>query len=79
MITALREVRMSERPFLQVVRGDATPEEIAAVVAVLSARSRAAAAPAPPPRRSAWADPARRVRRPIKAGPGAWRASAFPQ
>jgi len=64
--------------FLQVVRGDATPEEIAALVAVLTARARAAAAPEPSPRRSAWANPGRQVRRPISAGPGAWRASAFP-
>ncbi len=69
---------MSERPFLRVVRGDATPEEIAALVAVLTARARAAAAPEPPARRSAWADARRAVRRPLPHGPGAWRASAFP-
>jgi Acyl-CoA carboxylase epsilon subunit len=71
---------MSERPFLRVVRGDATPEEIAALVAVLTARARAAEAarPTPPRRRSAWADPARRLRRPLPHGPGAWRAGALP-
>jgi len=67
---------MSERPFLQVVKGDATPEEIAALVAVISAR--AAAAPAAPARRtSAWTDRSRLVRRPLRPGPGAWRASAL--
>ncbi|WP_345022272.1 acyl-CoA carboxylase subunit epsilon, partial [Actinomadura keratinilytica] len=34
------------KPFLQVVRGDAAPEEVAALVAVLTARARAAAAAA---------------------------------
>lgn len=70
---------MAER-FLQVVHGDLTPEELAALVAVLTARARAAAARAerPKPRRSAWSDPSRRVRRPLPHGPGAWRSSAFP-
>ncbi|WP_106403502.1 acyl-CoA carboxylase subunit epsilon [Actinocorallia populi] len=68
---------MSERPFLQVVKGDATPEEIAALIAVVSARS--AGAPAAPARRpSAWTDRSRLVRRPLRPGPGAWRASALP-
>ena len=68
---------MSERPFLQVVRGDPTPEEIAALVAVLTARAQATAR-ATPPRRSAWSDRSRRLRRPLSRGPGAWRASALP-
>jgi|tagenome__1003787_1003787.scaffolds.fasta_scaffold20493090_2 hypothetical protein len=69
---------MSDRRFLQVVHGDPTPEEIAALVAVLSARARAAAPAEPPRRRSAWSDPARRLRRPLSHGPGAWRTSALP-
>jgi hypothetical protein len=71
---------MSERPFLQVVRGDPTPEEIAALVAVLTARASAdaAARPAPSGPHSAWAAPSRRLRRPLRHGPGAWRASARP-
>jgi acyl-CoA carboxylase epsilon subunit len=68
-----------ERPFLEVVRGDATPEEIAALVAVLAARAAVAAAPGPARRPSAWARRARLVRRPITAGPGAWRASGLPR
>jgi hypothetical protein len=67
---------MTDRPLLRVVRGDPTPEELAALVAVLAARS---AAPAPAPRlRSAWADPARRLGLTHRAGPGAWRRSALP-
>jgi hypothetical protein len=71
---------MSERPFLQVVRGDPTPEEIAALLVVLTARASAAAAahPAPSEPHSAWAAPSRRLRRALRHGPGAWRASARP-
>ncbi|SEG90776.1 Acyl-CoA carboxylase epsilon subunit [Thermomonospora echinospora] len=69
------------RPFLQVVRGDATPEEIAALVAVLSARAAAASAAAGggTRRTSAWADRSRMVRTPLPHGPGAWRHSALPR
>jgi hypothetical protein len=67
------------RPVLRVVRGDATPDEIAAVVAVLLSRA-ATDSGAPPPRRvpSAWADRSRLLRRPVHPGPGAWRRSALP-
>ncbi|WP_119728597.1 acyl-CoA carboxylase subunit epsilon [Thermomonospora amylolytica] len=72
-----------DRPFLQVVRGDATPEEIAALVAVLTARASAAAAAAGgddgPRPVSAWADRSAMVRRPLPHGPGAWRASMLPR
>jgi hypothetical protein len=70
---------------LVVVRGEATPEEIAALVAVLlpGGENPAGAGPAQPPRaaqpsRSAWADPADRVGRPVHPGPGAWRRSSRP-
>jgi hypothetical protein len=65
-------------PPLRLVRGDATPEEIAALVAVLSAAS-AAGDPAPPRQRSQWASRERAVRQPLATGRGAWRASAFPR
>jgi hypothetical protein len=68
---------MSE-PVLRVVKGDPSPEELAAVVAVVAAR---AAAPAPPPapdRASDWATYWRTARRPLHPGPGRWRASAHP-
>ncbi|QXJ22080.1 acyl-CoA carboxylase subunit epsilon [Actinomadura graeca] len=63
-----------EKPFLRVVRGDPSPEEIAALVAalvaVLTARARAAAAAAASaasdgadtPGTSRWADRSRLVR-----------------
>ena len=77
------------KPFLQVVRGEPSPEEVAALVAVLTARARAhaaaAAAAADRDRRvSRWADRSRMLRGPVgegvpPRGPGAWRASAFPR
>jgi hypothetical protein len=67
---------MSERPLLQVVRGEPTAEELAALIAVVTARTTTAALPVRPP--SVWADPARKVRRPLSPGPGAWRRSARP-
>jgi Acyl-CoA carboxylase epsilon subunit len=72
--------RPAGSPVLRVVRGDATPEEIAALVAVLMSRPGSeGAAPAPVPRaRSAWADRTRQLRRPLSPGPGAWRRSALP-
>jgi hypothetical protein len=66
-------------PVLRVIRGDATPEEIAAVVAaVLSAAAAAASEPPSRPAPSAWAARSRLVRRPVHPGPGAWRRSALP-
>ena len=67
------------RPLLRVVRGDATPEEIAALVAVLMGRS--ADAGAPSQGRSAqgfWSDRASQLRRPLHPAPGAWRRSSLP-
>ncbi len=64
------------------IKGDATAEEVAALVAVLqgvAAASAAAAAAAEQPTRSAWAAPARGVRTPHHAGLGGWRASALPR
>ncbi len=70
---------VDRRPVLRVVRGDATPEEIAAVVAVLLSRPAASGVGAPPRRApSAWADPSRLLRRPLHPGPDAWRRSALP-
>lgn len=63
-----------DKPVLRVVNPDATPEEIAAVVAVLSALG--GEAPAPKKRRSEWASPARQLRGPL---PASWRASGLPR
>jgi hypothetical protein len=70
------------QPFLRVVRGEASPEEIAALVATLTAiaaaRSRAAEEAKPAPVPSLWNAPARRLRVPLSPAPGAWRRSALP-
>ena len=66
-------------PVLRVVKGDPTPEELAALIAVVSAR--AATRPASetePDRASDWATYWRTARRPLHPGPGRWRASAHP-
>ena len=64
-------------PFLRVIRGDASPEEVAAVVAVLAALRAPAPAPARP--RREWNAPRRMVRRPLAHGAGGWRASGLPR
>lgn len=67
------------RALFRVVRGTPTDEELAALTVVLALT--AAATPAGPrPRvRSAWADPATRLRRPLAVGPDAWRTSFRPR
>ena len=65
---------------IKVERGRPTPEELAAVVALVQARA-AAAEPAAdgPSRRAVWADPGRNLPRRVPApGPGAWRTSVWP-
>ena len=56
------------------VKGNPTPEELAAVVALLAAgggEADEAAAPAPSP----WNDRAALLRQPLRRGPGAWPAA----
>jgi len=65
------------QPLLRVITPDATPEEIAAIIAVLSALG--GGGEQPQPARSTWADPARRMRGMMSPGKGAWRASALPR
>ena len=67
----------TERPFLQVVRGNATAEEIAALVTVIA--SMGGAPPVKPRPRSTWAHPARGLREAHRHGHGAWRASGLPR
>jgi hypothetical protein len=68
------------RPVLRIVSPDATPEEVAAIVAVLASLG---GAPAPERARSEWANPERGVRispgRALPHGRGAWRASGLPR
>ena len=72
------------RPALQVVAGQAGPDELAAVTAVVAAvlaarqqHAEAASRTAEPPhattRRGGWPDRAALLRAPLMPGPGAWR------
>ncbi|WP_283138540.1 acyl-CoA carboxylase subunit epsilon [Rhizohabitans arisaemae] len=69
---------------LRVVRGDPSPEEIAALVAVLAGRTGppqgvpSVSAPVSEPL-SAWTDRSALMREPLFPGSGAWRASALPR
>ena len=66
----------------KVVRGNPTPEELAAALAVVQARAAAGAAAAPGGvgRRGEWAEPARNIaaRRVPGHGPKAWRSTYWP-
>ena len=65
---------------LRVVRGEASAEELAALVAVLSTWAAARpAALAPRQRAPGWADRAAVLRLPLRGGPGGWRASGLPR
>jgi Acyl-CoA carboxylase epsilon subunit len=64
-------------PLLRIINADATPEEVAAIVAVFSALQ---TAPAPEPRRTPeWSARHRTVRRTLPHGPGGWRSSSLPR
>jgi hypothetical protein len=66
-------------PRLTIVRGDPTPEEIAALAAVLTARlASAGQARADETMRNGWSSRSRLMRSPLSRGPGAWRGSALP-
>jgi hypothetical protein len=57
-----------------VVTGEPSAEELAALTVVVAALSRRRDPRRPMPV-GAWASPADRVRQPVQAGPGGWRAS----
>lgn len=74
--------------FLRIAKGQPTPPELAALVAVLAAmnadaraatETRATAEALLGADRSAWAAPYATLRRPHLPGPGAWRASGLPR
>lgn len=67
----------SSRPLLRVVAGSPSAEELATVIAVVTAR-RVAAAEAMPSW-SLWARKSRQVRPSQRPGYGAWRASMMPR
>jgi Acyl-CoA carboxylase epsilon subunit len=66
-----------QRPTLRIVRGETTPEELAALVAVLAAASGGAASTGSPVPVSQWAPPARLLRPTV--APTGWWESALPR
>lgn len=65
-------------PFLRIVRGAPSAEDVAALVAVLSSAAGARHAAAPP-RGYSWSARNRMLKSPLRAGHGGWRASALPR
>ena len=72
------EAPEQEQPLLRIVKGDPTPEEVAALVSVVSAMAAGAAEAAakqatPEPE---WSAHHRKLRGTHRHGPGAWRTHA---
>jgi hypothetical protein len=65
-------------PLLRVVRGDATPEEVAALVAVVAALGGGGSEP-PERRTPEWSAHHRKTRVTLPHGPGGWRSSGLPR
>jgi hypothetical protein len=63
---------------LRVIAGSPDPEEVAVVVAVLSAVASGTAPAEEPVRLSSWTDRARALRRRPAPGPTSWRDSGLP-
>ena len=75
--TGEAEERADEtRPLLRVVRGSPTSDEVAALVAVVSALASAGGEPTRPRPRPEWSAHHRKVRGPHRHGGNAWRMSA---
>ena len=66
-----------EEPFLRVVRGEPDDAEVAALTAAVAALAAARGESGEPAGRSRWSERGSLMRRPLRHGPGAWRASAF--
>jgi hypothetical protein len=73
---ATQEGTDEARPLLRVVRGNPGPDEVAALVAVVSALASSGGEQTKPPPRSEWSAHHRKVRGPHRHGGNAWRMSA---
>jgi hypothetical protein len=62
------------QPLLRVVRGNPSAEELAALTVVVAALAQRRTSRRPTPA-GAWASSPDALRRPLRPGPGAWRAS----
>ena len=65
------------QPMLTVLSPHATPEEVAALTAVLASLGTDGEPPAP--RRPEWQAPHRKLRQTHRHGPGGWRSSGLPR
>ncbi len=68
----------SDEPLLRVINPDATPEEVAALVAVFTALVAAQQTP-PPTATPRWRANHRKLRSAPLHGPGGWRSSGLPR
>jgi hypothetical protein len=75
--TGDRASAASSAPLLRVIRGDATPEEVAALVAVVAGLGDGGVEP--PRRTPEWSAHHRTMRRSLPHGPGGWRSSGLPR
>ncbi|WP_084779569.1 acyl-CoA carboxylase subunit epsilon [Planobispora rosea] len=62
---------------LKIINGNATPEEIAAVVIALASRTIPPTKAVQKPKN--WRNPAHYQRKPLPFGQGAWRSSGLPR
>ncbi len=67
---------MTNPTALRIVHGNPTPEEIAVIAALASARGRTKVLPEPT-KLSTWGDPRSHTRKYLAIGPNAWRQSAW--
>ncbi|WP_372734205.1 acyl-CoA carboxylase subunit epsilon [Nocardioides sp.] len=63
-------------PVLRIVKGEPTPEELAALVSVIAGMGGGAETPKPSPQ---WSAHHRKVRTTLPNGPGGWRSSGLPR
>jgi hypothetical protein len=64
---------------LFLVKGDAAPEEVAALAVVLQGLAAAGSREVEPEVTSEWSAPRRKLRSTYPSGPGGWRSSALPR
>jgi hypothetical protein len=74
---ASSSVEPVDTPLLRVVKGDPTPEELGALVAVLA--SLGGPVDVAPPPAPVWNHPRRLQRVVLRPGPGSWRSSGLPR
>ena len=67
---------MTQQPFLRVISGNPTEEEIATIIALAQAAEKIRLVPEPT-KLSMWGDPRSHARKHLPVGPRAWRQSAW--